>query len=178
MANIVVIIGSPRKKGNSTKLADAFIRGAEASGNQVTRFHAGSIKVNGCLGCDSCLKHEGQCIQKDDMQKIYDAMYQADTLVLATPVYWFGMTAQLKTVIDRFYTCMARPFAVKSSALLAVYGGDDETELGSTVAHYKDIVWAMKWKHSGAVIVSGVNQTDITGNPALQKAEEFGRSFS
>lgn len=122
---IVVISGSPRVDGNSEMLADAFIEGARQIGNSVTVFSAGRMNIRGCLDCKYCFTHDGECIQKDDMQDIYPALRQADILVLASPVYWCGLTSQIKSVIDRMFAGCRKPFPITSVALLAVYGSSD-----------------------------------------------------
>lgn len=178
MSKILVITGSPRKDGNSDMLADAFIKGANSSGNEVTKLSAAHMDIAGCLACDYCLKNEGTCIQKDDMQKVYDAIYSADTLVFATPVYFFGMTAQIKSVIDRLYAAMAKPLPVKSSVLLVSLGGSAETDATDTISTYQTMAKYLNWENKGMVVVDNVNgKGEITGNPALLEAEVLGRNL-
>ena len=97
---ILVLTGSPRKNGNSNTLATQFIRGAKEAGHEVIRFDAAASNVHPCIACNSC-GMDGPCVQKDDMAAILDKMVQADVLVLATPVYFYSMDGQLKTLIDR-----------------------------------------------------------------------------
>ena len=178
MSKIVVLNGSPRKNGNTVKLVDAFVKGAESTGNQVTIFSAADTKVNGCLACDYCMRNEGNCVQKDDMQAIYDALYQADSVVFATPSYFFGMTAQIKAIIDRFYASAVKPLPITSSALLVPLGGDPETDAAAAIVNYKSVLDYLKWEDKGMIIAGGVmDRDDIVGNPALSKAEELGKSF-
>lgn len=177
MSNVVAIIGSPRKRGNTDRLADAFIRGAIQSGNTVTRFHLADYKVNGCLGCDYCTRNHGKCIQEDAMQPIYAALYQADTVVLATPLYYFGISSQLKAVIDRFYASIAAPFKVSAGILLLTYGRDNKHEADMAIAHYRAIMRGMGWRNKGVAIADHVFQVgDIAGHSALLQAENLGRS--
>jgi len=100
---IVVITGSPHRHGTSALLADEFIRGAEEAGHSVTSFDAAFMKIGACLGCDKCMM-SGPCCQKDDMEQIINAILQTDMIVFATPLYYYGMSTQLKAVIDRFYS--------------------------------------------------------------------------
>lgn len=180
MGNIVVISGSPRKNGNTDQLADAFIKGAEAAGNQVTKFHVADVKMNnGCLGCNYCQRNDGECVQKDGMQAIYDALYQADTLVLATPVYYFGMSGQIKMILDRTYASLSKPYPISSAALLVAYGGEQEADASSVVSQYHQILEYSNWQDKGVVTAGGLmEKNDIAGHPALLKAEELGKSFS
>ena len=102
MKNILIISASPRKCGNSDMLCDEFLRGAKESGNNVEKIFLRDTRVNYCLGCGVC-NSTHKCIQHDDMADILDKMVKADVIVLATPVYFYTMNAQLKTLIDR--TC-------------------------------------------------------------------------
>ncbi len=99
--NILVIESSPHKKGSSNLLAEHFIEGAEEAGHQITVFDAAHASLHPCLGCDAC-GMSGPCCQKDDMSGLREQILQADMLVFVTPLYYFGMSTQLKTVIDRF----------------------------------------------------------------------------
>ena len=99
--NIVVLSGSPRKGANTDTMVEAFAETAREGGNTVEVVRVASKKIAGCLGCQYCFAHEGTCVQKDDMAAILDKMVQADVLVLATPVYFYSMDGQLKTLIDR-----------------------------------------------------------------------------
>lgn len=100
---IVVIKGSPHKKGSSNLLAEQFARGAREAGHTLVELDAAHMDIHPCLGCEHCGMN-GPCAQKDDIQQIRDALLSADMAVFVTPVYYFGMSAQLKMVIDRFYS--------------------------------------------------------------------------
>ena len=101
--HILVITGSPHKRGTSALLVDAFLEGATAAGHQVERFDSAFAAVAPCKACDFCRSHGEQCTQKDDMEALWPKLLQADLVVLATPLYYFGFSAQLKAVLDRFY---------------------------------------------------------------------------
>ena len=92
---IVVLTGSPHKKGTSALLADAFIAGAEAAGHSVTRFDCAFLHIGGCRGCDACRKSGGVCVQRDDMAEILPALIAADLVAFVSPIYYFGLSAQL-----------------------------------------------------------------------------------
>lgn len=106
MSKVVVISSSPRK-GNSHILCDEFVRGAAEVGAEVTRFWLGDYTVNYCKGCLAC-RSTARCVQADDAAAIIDAMAEADVICLATPVYFYNMSAQLKTLIDRCCAHYAR----------------------------------------------------------------------
>lgn len=106
MKNVLILSGSPRAKGNSNILCDAFMQGAVETGNQVEKVLVSKLKLAGCLGCNACKRNGGRCVQKDDMADIKEKMISADVIVLASPIYFYSMTSQLKTLIDRCYAFM------------------------------------------------------------------------
>lgn len=99
--NIVVLTGSPNKNGSSNLLADCFRRGAEAAGHRVEIIDTAHADIRPCTGCVRC-GYEDPCAQKDDVEAIREKILAADMLAFATPLYYYGMSAQLKTMIDRF----------------------------------------------------------------------------
>ena len=110
--NILILAGSPRKGGNTELLAEAFAKGA-AEHHHVEIVSVRDYKVNPCLGCNACFKTDGICAQNDDMAIIYEKMSRADMLVIASPVYFYGISAQLKAVIDRFHNPNRDSFNIK-----------------------------------------------------------------
>ena len=105
--NVLILMGSPRKTGNTSILCDEFARGAEEAGNQVEKVMVVEKHIDGCLGCNGCQRNGGTCVQKDDMQDIYQKILADDVVVLASPIYYYTWTAQLKAVIDRTYALLA-----------------------------------------------------------------------
>ena len=105
MKNVCIISSSPRKNGNSDQLAHEFEKGALEAGNEVHFISLREKKIHYCIACDYCRSHGGTCVQKDDMQEINEILKKADVLVLATPVYYYNVSAQMKTLIDRTYAC-------------------------------------------------------------------------
>lgn len=99
--NVLVLSASPRKNGNSNRLCDQFILGAKKQGHQVEKIEIHEQNINYCIGCGACQVHAGVCVQKDDMEVIMEKMVQADVIVMATPVYFYSMNGQMKTLIDR-----------------------------------------------------------------------------
>lgn len=175
--NIVVIVGSPRKNGNTNLLADYFIKGAEAVGSTVVKINLSGLAIGGCINCNYCISHDGECSIKDDMQKIYPILYQSDMVVFASPIYFYGLTAQLKAVIDRMYTLSGKMFPITSSALLLTYSDAEEAAIGPAVSNYQAFIGILQWQNKGIVSVSGTTQQkDIIGNPGLDEAEALGRN--
>ena len=134
---ILILQGSPRAKGNTAWMAEEFKNAAEAAGHQVTLVNVAHKHIAGCLACEYCHgKGNGACIQKDDMQELYPLMAEAEVLVLAAPIYYFTLSAQIQASIQRMY-CVNAPAKVKKMALLmssyspAVYDG--------ALAEFRDI---------------------------------------
>ena len=134
---ILILQGSPRAKGNTAWMAEEFKNAAEAAGHQVTLVNVAHKHIAGCLACEYCHgKGNGACIQKDDMQELYPLMAQAEVLVLAAPIYYFTLSAQIQAPIQRMY-CVNAPAKVKKMVLLmssyspAVYDG--------ALAEFRDI---------------------------------------
>lgn len=187
---ILILNGSPRKNGNTSCLIDYFIKGTESVGNSVTRFDLQKMNIKPCIGCGNGGADENKenpCTQKDDMAKIYCTYYEADTIVFATPLYSWGMSAQLKTAVDRFAAILeanvqARNgeniFDTKEAVLLVAAGDDFEENFMPLVHHYKAIVKYLTWIDKGMVLAGGVSGIgDIAGKPFLDEAQKLGASI-
>lgn len=134
MEKAVVILGSPRKNGNSAMMAQRAQEGILAAGGTCDVFYLNGMSIRTCQGCDACRRHpERRCILKDDMHLIYDALESASMLVVASPIYMFTVTAQTKLFMDR---CYAVPAALegKRVGILLVYGDEDEIVSGAVNA--------------------------------------------
>lgn len=115
---IAIFNGSPRKE-NTSAMVQAFIDGAKSAGHDAEEYQVGKMKIAGCLACEYChTKGEGNCIQKDDLEKILPAYKEADMVVFASPIYYFTMTAQMEAAIQRVY-CIGKPGAKKAALLLS-----------------------------------------------------------
>lgn len=119
---VLGIYGSPRKAGNTDLMLDAFLEGAAASGKKTERIYVRDLKIEGCLACGACDK-KGICVQKDDMERIYPLLEAASHIVVASPIYFYGVTAQLKLLIDRSQAVfMKRKLAEKNGEKLPENG--------------------------------------------------------
>lgn len=115
---VLILQGSPRANGSTAWMAEQCKKAAEAAGHDVTLVNVARKKIAGCLACEYCHgKGNGACIQKDDMQELYPLMAEADALVLAAPIYYFTLAAQLQAPIQRMY-CVNKPAKVQKMALL------------------------------------------------------------
>lgn len=178
MSKIIVLVGSVRKGGNTDLLAQAFAAGARMK-HDVEIISVADYQVNPCMGCNSCFQREGhRCFQKDDMEGIYDKLSNADVLVIASPVYFYGISAQLKAVIDRLHTPMRNDFHIKKLALLLV-GAASLPELFDAIKmQYQLVLNFFQLEDAGMVCVRGVkDRGDIEGNEALKEAYTLGLSL-
>ena len=175
--NILIISGSPRKGGNTELLVDAFAKGAAAH-HHVEIVSVRDYKVNPCLGCDACFKTNGVCAQKDDMTILYEKMSQADMLVIVSPVYFYGISAQLKAVIDRFHNPIRDTFHIKKMALLLVGAATLPELFDAILAEYNLCLNFFNIEDAGKVLVRGVkDKGDINNTNALNEAYKLGYSI-
>ena len=125
---ILILKGSPRERGNSAALAERAAAGARAAGAQVESIYLHSLDIRPCDACDLCKEPGSGCVIEDDMQPLYPKLAQADAILLATPVYWFTFTAQLKLCMDRWYAFQASNWSElqgKPFGILLTYGDTD-----------------------------------------------------
>ena len=121
---ILVLNGSPRPNGNTAAMVDAFVKGAEENGHEITVVPVCKKKIAGCLACEYChTKGNGKCVQNDDMQEVYPILDAAEMIVLASPVYYHGFTGQLQCAINRIYA-LDKPKHLKKAALILSSGSD------------------------------------------------------
>lgn len=178
MSNIVILVGSMRKGGNTDLLAQAFADGAREH-NTVEIISVADYKVHPCIGCNSCFAREGgQCFQNDDMSAVYEKLKMADIVVAASPVYFYGISAELKAVVDRLHTPMRNEFSIKKLALLLV-GAAELPELFDAIKlQYQLILSFFHLEDAGMVLVRGVkDKGDIKGHTALKQAYDLGLSI-
>lgn len=97
---VLALYGSPRRGGNSDLLLDEFVRGCATAGATVKPLYLSQLRLKGCQGCNGCAE-KGRCVVQDDMDKVYKALEESDRIVLASPIYFYGVTGQAKLVIDR-----------------------------------------------------------------------------
>ena len=123
---ILVLNGSPRPNGNTKGMVEAFRDGAVSAGHHVDVVDVCRLKISGCLACEYChTKGRGACVQKDDMRQIYDLLKESEMLVLASPIYYHGITGQLKCVLDRFYSAAYPSKPPKLKLVAMILGSGD-----------------------------------------------------
>jgi multimeric flavodoxin WrbA len=180
---ILVLTGSPRRKGNSDKLADAFIAGALSAGHTTHKFEAAYKDIHGCRGCNMCWSvGTDPCVVKDDFFQLAPLIEKCETAVFVSPLYFWGFTAQLKSAWDRFYAYGRgegkKRIAVKESVLLLTQGSGEDATYEHAVGTYNDIAKYIGWQDRGVIVAKGVNgKTDIQKHEALARAETLGKSI-
>ena len=174
---ILALTGSPRKDGNSALLADNFIKGAQEAGHHIERFDAAFKKVHPCVACNHCGMN-GPCIFNDDFNFVREHIVDADAVVFATPMYYFGVSAQLKAVLDRFYALNGQIHRPKKAVLLMTYANTAESEAKPIVSHYETLLNYLGWTDAGRVIASGVWTAGAVNDTTYpEQAYELGRKI-
>ena len=175
---ILVLQGSPNANGSTAMLAGEFARGAREGGHAVEVVDVAALDIEPCTGCVAC-GYGGPCVQHDDFDGLRDKILAADMLAFATPLYYYGMTAQIKTVIDRF--CSANPRITGKrlrSALLAVAWNVDSWTFDALEAHYDTLVRYLSMRDCGRVLGYGCGTTGMTARSRyLRAAYDLGRSL-
>ncbi|MDD4509766.1 MAG: flavodoxin family protein [Oscillospiraceae bacterium] len=178
--NIVVITGSPRKKGNSFAMTDAFIQAAEAKGHTITRFDAAMKTVGGCRACETCFQTGKACSFDDDFNEIAPVIETADAIVFTMPVYWYTMPAQIKAVIDKLFSfCVAgKEVGGKECALIACCEEKDLSVLDGVRIPFEKTAALLNWKPVGTVLIPGVHQEgDIQNTDGCGQAAKLAHAF-
>lgn len=177
---ITVITGSPHKKGTSAHLADKFIEGAEEAGHEIFRFDAAFEDLSPCKACEYCHTKGSTCIHNDSMEKLFPHVINDDMIVFVTPLYYFGMTAQIKTVIDRFYAHNGAIMSHKKDCILIATAADrNDWTMQALVDHYETIVEKyMGWKNVGTILGTGCYvREDAVGSKFADEAYEMGKNL-
>ena len=176
--DILVLQGSPNTNGSTALLAAGFARGACEAGHAVDVVNVAALDIAPCTGCVAC-GYEGACALADDFDDLRQRILAADMLVFATPLYYYGMTAQLKTVLDRFCSANASiTFRRMKSALLAVAWNSDDWTFNALEAHYDTLVRYLDMRDCGRVLGSGCGTPSMTTRSGFpEKAYTLGRSI-
>lgn len=174
---IVILTGSPRKKGNSNYLAERFAQGASEAGHEVFTFDCAKQSFKGCAACDFCGMN-GPCSQKDDFTNILrPRLEKADMVVLVSPVYYYGLSSQLKAAIDRFYA-MNGSMRDKKSALIVTMADTDDATASFSVDYYRALGKYLHWQNIGEIVGKGLwGKNDASGSLYADRAYELGKSL-
>lgn len=164
---IVVLEGSPNTHGSSNMLADAFIQGAKEQGHSIEVFDLPKMNIHPCTGCIHC-GYEGSCVQKDDVQQVRKSLLSSDMVVFVTPLYYYGMSAQLKMMIDRFcaFNSSLTSRHLKSALICAAWNSNDWT-FDALEAHYDTLVRYLSFQDVGRILGKGC------GTPSMTKRSRY-----
>lgn len=174
--SIVILSSSPRRGGNSDLLCDQFMLGAMESGNQAEKIFLNDKKINYCSGCSACQANGGECIQQDDMEAVLVKMIAADVIVMATPVYFYTMAAQMKTLIDR--TCSKYTQISNKEFYFIVTAADDlKVEMKRTLEGFRGFTYCLEGALEKGIIygVGAWHAGEIKGQPSMNAAYEMGK---
>lgn len=176
--NILILSTSLRKNSNSEALADAFYKGAKEAGHSAEKISLRGKTIGFCTGCFSCLKNR-RCAISDDAIEIAEKMHDADVIVFATPIYYYEMSGQMKTLLDRANSLFGSDYAFQDIYLLSAAAEDEEGADSRAVSGLEGwIACFERTRLAGTVFAGGVNDCgDIKGHPALQNAYEMGRKL-
>ena len=173
---ILVLNGSPRPRGNTKQMTEAFRTGALSAGHQVDVVDVCRLHINGCVACEYChTKGKGACIQKDDMSQVYDLLKETEMLVIASPIYYHGLSGQLKCVIDRFYSAAypTKPPKLKKVAMI-LSSGDPDMYDGALFSFEGDFLGYLGLENMGVFTAHGAEN----GSQAkLEELRAFGASI-
>lgn len=175
---ITILMGSPNKKGSTRILVDKFVKGADEAGHICNVIDVCHADINPCTGCVAC-GYEGPCVHKDDNSVIREELLDSDMVVFATPLYYYGMSAQLKTVVDRFcaYNSSLNRKHLKSALLTVAWNSDDWT-FDALEAHYKTLVRYINLEDKGMVLGYGCGTPTMTyGSKYPELAYKLGLSL-
>ena len=173
---ILVLNGSPRPKGSTKQMAEAFRSGALSAGHHVDIIDVCKLRIGGCLACEYChTKGMGECVQKDDMAQVYALLKEADMLVIASPIYYHGITGQLKCAIDRFYSAAypSKPPKLKKVAMI-LSSGDANMYDGALFSFKGDFLDYLGLENMGVFTAHGAQN----GSEAkMEELKAFGASL-
>lgn len=185
----LVFLGSPRKKGNSDILSQAVIMGIEDSGGKVDTIRLSKLNINPCVGCGSCEKN-GSCVIDDDMQPLYSQIDAADCIIIASPIYFYGVTAQAKLFIDRTQALWSRKYVLKKKPAykgnlkrfgvfisVAATSGKRIFDGAALTAQY--CFDAIDINYGGKVVVPGIDSKGAMAEAEmeLERARKFGQKL-
>jgi len=173
--SVLILSSSPRRGGNSDLLCDQFLKGAREAGNKAEKIFLKDKKINCCTGCSAC-GDTGRCVQKDDMAEILEKMLAADVIVMATPVYFYTMAAQMKTLIDRTVPVYTQ-ISGKDFYFIVTAADTNKQEMERTLEGFRGFTYCLDGANEkGVVYGTGAWQIgDIKKSKAMHEAYQMGK---
>ncbi len=179
MSKIIILKASPRKNGNSNTLAAAFAEEAKKVGASITEYDVTNMEIAGCRSCCGCMT-KGACVFHDDFEQVAKALCDADSIVIASPVYWYTFPAQIKAVIDRWFSLYVagKNFSGKKVALLSCCEEESEETFSGIRFSFEKTMALMKAEIVGEVLIPKVYDVgEIKNTNGEEQARELARKF-
>jgi multimeric flavodoxin WrbA len=179
---VLIFKGSPREQGNSSILADKAGEGAREAGAKVESFSLHWMDIRPCDACDTC-QETGVCVLKDDMQQLYPKLEQAEAIIIASPIYWFTVSAQTKLFIDRWYALESpkgNALRGKQFGILLTYGDRDPYKSGAinAIRTFQDMLGYIGGNIAGMVYGTAMDIGDVQKQPELlEQAFQLGEKL-
>ena len=174
---VLILSASPRKGGNSDTLCDQFMKGAQEAGNEVEKLFLREKTIHYCLGCGACFNSKQPCPQQDDAAEVIEKMIAADVIVMATPVYFYTLNAQMKTLIDR---CCAGYLEIRDKEFYFIVAAAETSvaAMERTIDGFRGFLDCLDNPQEKGVVygVGAWHKGDIQGKPAMKRAYEMGRA--
>lgn len=153
--NVLILAGSPHKQGTTNYLVQEFVSKINMNKNTIEIIDTTKLEVHPCIGCYQC-RRNNECVFKDDMQALYDKVIKADLIVVASPIYYFGITAQLKLVIDRFFAINPKLRQLKKKlVLISASGRADNWALDAVSLQFESICKYLNWEYMSPILANG-----------------------
>ena len=180
--NVLIISSSMSGTKNTKKLCEQFAEGAKASSNNVELLELRGKKINYCLGCNTCKRNAGTCVYKDDVPEILDKMIKADVIVLASPIYFYSITGQMKTLIDRSYAKFDQMKNKEFYFILtcaAPYEAPYKNDLDIAINSFRGFIRCLpNAKEKNVIIGDDMASTEIENTKAYKEAYQSGKSIN
>lgn len=174
--NVLVLMSAGTRHGNTDRLTDAYIKGLVEKGHSVTKIYLGSMRLEGCRGCGACQRNGNRCVVQDGMQQIYPLFAACDTLVMASPLYFWTITSRLKAFIERLYAISVEDkYPVKSTVLLMTAGDNSKNTFNQALSYFHIISGVLGGQEAGTYFAGG-----CTGCEKLARniaAEHFDNAY-
>ena len=154
--NVLVLMSAGTRFGNTDRLTDAYIKGLVEKGHSVTKVYLGSMRIEGCRGCGLCQRHAHKCAIRDDMQDLYPLFAECDTVVMASPLYFWTITSKLKAFIERLYAISTDDkYPSKDTVLLMTAGDDNDTTFEHPIRYFRLISQVLGGNEKGVYCAGG-----------------------
>lgn len=153
--NVLVLMSAGTRHGNTDRLTDAYVRGLVEKGHTVTKIYLGSMRMAGCRGCGTCQRNGNRCVVQDDMQQLYPLFAQCNTLVMASPLYFWTITARLKAFVERLYAISKEDKYPEKETVLLMTAGDDKENTFDHAQSYFHIISGVLGGHEVGIYCAG-----------------------